>query len=755
MKKALYTTLLAASTFTALPAWALNEVRAIQINGIERVERETVMSYLPLHLGDEYSPRVASEMVKVLYGTGLFDNISVDWKDGTLFIDVKENPMVNRVIFEGNDEFDKDRLITLVSLKPRTVYTPGKVQEDVRELQAAYRNAGFFMVKITPQLIRRDQNRVDMIYKIVEGDETKINRIRFVGNQRFGDSELRNIVNTRESRWWRFLTSSDSYDPDRMEFDKELLRRFYISKGFADVQVNSAVAELTRDKQGFFVTYTVNEGAPYTFGKITASINQEEFEVKPDELMGVLTIQEGTSYDGTAIEKDIDHIVDLMGTRGFAFINVIPQPVKDEKAHTIGLNFSVQPGPRVYVNRIDINGNTRTRDNVVRRELRLAEGDAFATNKLERSEDRLKRLDYFSDVQVVRKEAEQPDRINLEVTVKEQSTGEFNIGAGFSSFEGALATASVRERNFLGKGQDVELVFALSQERQDYTISLTEPYFMNQDLSAGIDLYNRRRQFQDQSSYDKRDLGGALRLGMPLNELVTDTISLGYEATTIDNVDTDASIFVRRLEGDFDSLKATNTISVDTRDSFLSPTKGYNLSLATTYSGFGSNIEYLRNVLSGGYHYALADDWVLSLGGRVGYLYDINDDTPLYENFQAGGNTLRGFARSGIGPRDNTTADALGGDILVGTNAELRFPFPGLKDTGVSGLFFMDGGIVTKFDDQPQNSVTNDEIYRVSIGTGVFWRSPLGPLRVDFGIPIIKADSDETEIFSFSLGTRF
>lgn len=755
MKNSLFATIIATSAIVATPALALNEIKSIEINGIERVERETVMSYLPLQLGDEYSPRAASEMVKVLYGTGLFDNVAVDWKDGKLLIDVKENPMVNRVVFEGNDEFDKDRLLEMVTLKPRTVYTPGKVQEDVREIQAAYRNSGFFLAKITPQLIRRDQNRVDLIFKIEEGEATKVNRIRFVGNRQFGDAELRNIVNTRESRWWRFLTSSDNYDPDRIEFDKELLRRFYISKGFADVQVNSAVAELTRDKQGFFITYTVNEGAEYTFGKITASINQEEFEVKPEELMSVVAIKEGTTYDGTAIEKDIDHIVDLMGTRGFAFINVVPQPIKDEKKRTIGLNFSVQPGPRVYVNRIDVKGNSRTRDNVIRREMRLAEGDAFATNKLERSEDRLNRLEYFSEVQVVRKESDQPDRMDLEVNVKEQSTGEFNVGAGFSSFEGALATASIRERNFLGKGQDVQLAFAVSQERQDYNISFTEPYFMGEELSAGIDLYNRRREYQDQSSYDKYDVGGALRLGVPLNEFMSNTISFGYESTNIENIDAAASVFVRNLEGDRDSLKLTNTIGIDTRDSFLTPSKGYNLSLATTYSGFGSKVEYLRNVLSGAYHMPLAEDWVLSLGGRAGYLYDINDETPLYENFQSGGNNLRGFARSGIGPRDSTTGDALGGDLMLGTNVELRFPFPGLKDTGVSGLFFMDGGIVSKFDDQPQNVVANDEVYRVSIGTGIFWRSPLGPLRIDFGIPIVKADNDETEVFSFSLGTRF
>jgi outer membrane protein insertion porin family len=285
----IYTAVLSAAVMVAMPALALNEVKSIEISGIQRVERETVMSYLPLQLGDEYSPRVASEMVKVLYGTGLFDNVAVDWKDGKLLIEVKENPMVNRVVFEGNEEFDKDRLLEMVSLKPRTVYTPGKVQEDVREIMAAYRNSGFFMAKITPQLIRRDQNRVDLIFKIEEGEATKVNRIRFVGNRAFGDADLRRIVGTRESRWWRFLSASDNYDPDRIEFDKELMRRFYISKGYADVQINSAVAELTRDKQGFFITYTVNEGAQYTFGKITASLNQEEFEVKPEELMSVVT----------------------------------------------------------------------------------------------------------------------------------------------------------------------------------------------------------------------------------------------------------------------------------------------------------------------------------------------------------------------------------------------------------------------------------------------------------------------------------
>lgn len=735
-----------------LQAYAADKVNKVVIEGNARVETETVRSYLGIREGDTHDDARIRGAVKALYATGLFDNVEVNYDGGTVRVKVSENPIVNKVAFEGNENIDDDKLKPQLSLRPRAVYTPGKVQADVNEILAAYRRTGRFLVRVTPQIIRRDQNRVDVIYEIAEGEKTRIDRIEFVGNKAFNDSELGNVIATRESTWWRFLSQADSYDPDRIEFDKELLRRFYIKNGYADFKVVSAVAELTKDRSGFFITYTVSEGPEYNFGTVDVRIDSE-FDITRDELLKVLTVKEGEQYDGSKVEKNIDALVDTMGAKGFAFIEVEPRINKNDVDRRIDVTFDIRPGPRVYVNRINIKGNTRTRDYVIRREMRLAEGDAFSSNKLQRSKDRLTYLGFFDKVDVKREETADPDRLDLDVEVNEQSTGEFNIGAGFSTYEGLLATADVTERNFLGRGQNVRVAFALSGERQDFNFSFTEPYFLNQELAAGVDLFNERRDYQDQSSYDQNNLGGALRLGFPVAEYMKDNIRLGFTETEINNVGVGASKFVKRDEGKRDSLMLSNTFSYDTRDSYLLPTRGYNLSYTADYSGFGSNINYIRNMVSGSWHKELDDDLVLSLGARVGYLADLSGDLPVYETFKAGGTTLRGFARSGIGPRDRISGDALGGKYILGNNAELRFPIKGLEDFGVQGILFSDGGIVSDFESDPV--VIDTKMYRMSAGTGIFWRSPLGPVRFEFGVPLVKADEDKTEVFSFSFGTRF
>ena len=733
-------------------AVATEVIEKIVIEGNARVEEETVRSYLGLREGEANEASRVRGAIKALYATGLFDNVEVKWDKGTLRVQVNENPIVNIVAFEGNEEIADEKLKPLLSLRPRAVYTPGKVQADVNEVLSAYRRTGRFLVRVTPQIIRRDQNRVDVIFEVAEGEKTRIDRIDFVGNKSFSDSDLGTVIATRQSAWWRFLSQADSYDPDRIEFDKELLRRHYIKNGYADFKVVSAVAELTKDRSAFFITFTVSEGPEYNFGTVDVRID-EAFDITRDELLKTVTIEEAARYDGSLVEKNIDALVDAMGAKGFAFIEIDPRINKNDVDRRIDVTFDIRPGPRVYVNRINIKGNTRTRDHVIRREMRIAEGDAFSSNKLQRSKDRLSYLGFFEGVEVKRRETEEPDRLDLDVEVREQSTGEFNIGAGFSTYEGLLATADVTERNFLGKGQNVRLAFALSGERQDFNFSFTEPYFMGQELAAGFDLFNERRDFQEQSSYDQANIGGALRMGFPLGEYRRNSTSLSFRETEISNVDTGASQFVKRDEGKRTSFALSNTVSYDTRDSFLMPSRGFNVAYTADYSGFGSDINYIRNLVSGSWHTELEEDWVISFGARAGFLADLSGDLPVYETFKAGGTTLRGFARSGIGPRDRFTSDALGGKYLVGNNVELRFPIKGMEDFGVQGVLFTDGGIVTDFEDSA--AVVDTKTYRISAGTGLFWRSPLGPVRFEFGFPIVKASEDRTEIFSFNFGTRF
>ena len=745
--------LLAATVLTPLAAWA-ETVDKIKITGNERVESATVRSYLGIREGEAYSVDKTRRALKDLYGTGLFDNVEINWDKGVLQVVVAENPIVNQIAFEGNENLKDEQLKKAVSLHARSIFTPGKVQQDVTEILAAYRQIGRYLAKVDPQIIRRDQNRVDVVYSITEGERTRIRRIDFVGNRDFSDGDLKDVVATRESAWWRFLTDADNYDPDRLEFDKELLRRYYLKNGYADFRVVSAIAELSPDKRDFFITYTLEEGPVYNFGTADVRLSDKNVDVSLDDLRKDLKVKPGQVYDASLIDKDIDTLVDALGRKGYAFLDVVPLLDKDDKNRVVNITYDVRPGPRVYVNRINILGNTRTRDNVLRREMRLSEGDAFSSNKLRRSQDRLQVLGFFEKVDIKRKETNQPDKVDLDVNVKEQSTGEFNIGAGYSSYEGALATTELRERNFLGRGQDVSVSFALSEERQDFDVSFTEPYFMNRELSATVQAFNSQRVFQDQSSYDQTTTGGGFSLGFPLNEYLKNTVSTTYRNTEISNVPSSASQFVKREAGKSDSFVVGNTVSYDTRDNYLNPNRGTRLSGSVEYSGFGTDVNYLRTQVSGSYYYPLGEQWVLSVGGRAGYLFDINNDTPIFENFYAGGQNLRGFDRGGIGPRDRITNDALGGQAMVGHNVELRFPIAFMDELGVNGVLFSDGGMVTQFEDGNAN-VIDSKTYRVSVGTGIFWQSPLGPLRFDFGFPLVKASEDQTQVFSFNFGTRF
>ena len=753
-KKFMKAALVSAAMVPALAgtAWA-EQIKDIVVNGNERVETSTVKSYLGLEQGNEYSPMKARTALKSLYGTGLFDNVEIGWDNGKLIVDVQENPIVNEIRYEGNSALSDDRLEAVVALRPRAVYTPGKIQEDVKAILAAYRQSGRFLAQVNPQIIRRDQNRVDVIFAVDEGAKTKIRKIDFVGNNVYSDPDLKDVIGTKESAFWRFLSTSDSYDPDRIEFDKELLRRFYLKNGYADFRVISAVAELSKSKEDFFVTYTIDEGEVYKFGNVDVTVASRD-DIDIAELRKEVTIKQGDRYDASRIDTNIDGLIDQLGQKGFAFLDVIPVFDKNPETRTIDVTFTVRPGPRVYISRINIEGNSRTQDHVIRREMRLAEGDAFSNTRLQRSRDRLQVLDYFETVELKQEETNDPDRIAIDVKVKEKSTGEFNVGAGYSTYEGVIGTTELRERNFLGRGQTVNLAFAISGERQDINFSYVEPWFLGRELSAGVDVLNQKREYQDESSYDQKTTGGGFFMGFPLGEYLRNTVRLGVRRNTISDVGTGASTFVAAEAGTRDSIRMSNTLAYDTRDSSLLPTRGSRITWTIEYSGFGSDTNFIRNSVTASRHFPLGKGFVLSGALRGGYLYDFNDDTPLFENYNLGGFDLRGFDRAGIGPRDTTTNDALGGRLMGGHSLELRFPIPGVKDNGVNGILFSDGGIVKDFRTE-SNLIAESNIYRISAGAGIFWNSPLGPLRFEWGVPVVKANEDDTRLFAFNFGSRF
>ena len=729
----------------------------IRVEGTQRIEPTTVRSYLVVKQGDPFNPQRIDNSLKALFATGLFADVTLRREGNTLVVNVVENPIINRIAFEGNKRIEDADLEREVQLRPRVVYTRTRVQNDVQRLLEVYRRSGRFAATVEPKVIQLDQNRVDLVFEIDEGARTGVRKINFVGNEMFSDSKLREEIQTRESRWYRFLTTDDTYDPDRLTFDRDKLRRFYLSRGYADFRVVSAVAELTPDRDGFFITFTVEEGERYKFGKI--GIETELRDLNPEALRNRLTTASGDWYNAEEVENSITNLTNAVGDLQYAFVDIQPRIVRNREQRTIDVVYDIGEGPRVFVDRIDITGNVRTLDKVIRREMLLVEGDPFNTSKLRRSERRIRDLGFFERVNITTTEGAQPDRSVIQVDVQEQSTGEIEIGAGFSTIDGPLANFGIRERNLLGRGQDLRFSATVSGRTQEFDLSFTEPYFLERDLAAGVDLFRITRDNQSESSYDEANTGFGLRLGYPLTEKLRQRLNYTLQQTEINNVASDASRFIREQEGTRLVSLVGQELMYDARDSRINPTEGYFIRLNNEIAGLGGDAQFSRNRLGAGVYFPVTEGTVLSFLGEVGYIFGINQDVAISDRFFLGGDSLRGFAPAGVGPRELVSDNSLGGNQFARVSAELAFPI-GLPDEfGVTGHTFVDAGTLYDVDavaDPKLNEVlVDDNSIRVAAGFGISWRSPLGPIRVDLAFPIIKESYDKVEEFRFSFGTRF
>lgn len=734
-------------------AQAADVIQDIRIEGNQRIEAATVLSYLDLQQGDPFTPELLDRALKNLYTTTLFADISLYQEGGTLIVKLVENPIINEIRFEGNKKIKAENLQSEVRLKPRQVLTRTKVQADVDRLQDIYRFSGHFGVKIDPKVITLDQNRVNLIFEITEGEETLISRIGFIGNKHFTDSQLEKVIRSREERWYRFWSSDDKYDPDRLSFDRELLRMFYLERGYADFKVETAVAELSPDRKNFFVTFSVDEGERYRVGKINIQSNIPDLDAAP--LKKTVTFESGEWYRASTIEETVTKMTDELGNMQYAFVDIRPGVTRNRAEKTVDMNFVINEGQRTFVENINIHGNSRTLDEVLRREMSLIEGDPFNNDKMKKSEQRIKDLGFFEAVEVAAEPGSEPSKTNINVKVEEKSTGALSVGAGFSTTEGVLGDLSISERNFLGKGQFLRLSTTLSTERNEFDFSFTEPYFLKRDLSAGVDLFHVTRDLQEESSYDSRRSGGGLRLGYPLSKNWRQTLSYLYELNEIGNVEPTASIFIQQQEGKRATSLVSQSLIYDTRDSKLEPTEGFLGRLTTDLAGLGGRAQFYRVRTSGTYYYQFAPQWVASFLGEVGFVEGWGDETVrINERFYLGGDTLRGFDTSGVGPRDQASDDALGGNRFWRGSAELDFPTGLPEDLGLTAHAFTDVGSLWDLDDSGAG-ILDESTLRLSAGLGLSWRSPVGPVRFDFAQPIEKESFDELERFRFSFGTRF
>lgn len=734
-------------------------VREVRIEGTQRIEPETVRSYLLVQPGDPFSDERVDRSLKALFATGLFADVNLRREGDVLVVRVVENPIINRIAFEGNHKFDEAALTAELQLRPRVVYTRTKVQADVKRLLDLYRRSGRFAASVEPKVIPLDQNRVDLVFEIDEGAVTGISSINFVGNRQFSASRLQETIQTKESRWYRFLSTDDTYDPDRLTYDRELLRKFYLSQGYADFRVVSAIAELTPAKDGFFVTFTLEEGERYRFGKI--DLESKIKELNASELKPLVSANEGDWYNADEVEKTITALTDALGNRGYAFVDVQPRVNRNRETHTIDVTFEIQEGPRVFVERIDIIGNQRTLDYVVRREIRLVEGDAFNTSKVRRSQQRIRNLGFFKKVELTNTQGSAPDRTVVTVEVEEQSTGELSLGGGFSTTDGPIGDVSLRERNLLGKGQDLRVGLTLSARSQQVDLSFTEPYFLDRNIAAGFDLFQIDQKNQLNATYNQFSLGAALRAGYQISEWLRQTLRYTIRTDDIKNVQSNASLFIQQQAGSRLSSVVGQVLLYDKRDNKNDPTDGYFASLGVDGAGLGGDVRYVRNKLSGGWFYSLYPDWVVSATGEFGDIRGLGQGVRIQDRFFVGGDNLRGFATAGIGPRDASTGDALGGNDYYVGSLGLGFPLGLPQEFGLSGRVFTDVGSLFNIDlDRNNPALANVVVQqagtpRLSAGTGVSWKSPLGPIRLDIAYPILRQTFDKKEFFRIGFGTRF
>lgn len=767
-------------------------ISSIVVQGNQRVEAETIRSYLTFSAGDPYDPGEVNQSLKTLFATGLFKDVRIRRQYSTVVVVVVENPVVARVRFEGNKDVETDTLRSEVQLKPRSVYTQARVQADEQRIRDVLSRQGHYDAQVSAQVVPLGGNRVEVVFQIGEGVKTKVKAIRFVGNNSFSDSQLRYVITTTRTNWLSFLKNTNIYDPDRLALDRELLRQFYLKNGYADVRILSSNADivpgdgsggfLNRNEGGFVITFEIYEGPRYQFGYVDIESALPSLDV--NALGGALLTKPGRRYNVEKVEKTVEALTVKVSEQGYAFGQVRPRFDRDPTTQTINITYVIDEGPRIYIERINIVGNYRTEDQVIRRQFRLAEGDAYNRLLIEAARKRLRGLGFFKTVDIETEPGSAPDRVVINVVVVEQPTGEFSFGVGYSTTEGVIGDVSITERNLMGRGQYVRLGLSGSLERFQVDFSFTEPAFLGRNIAAGFDLFHKEVDLRDVASFRQRDTGGNLRIGFPVANNTQLGLRYRLQREEIYDATNDASLAIKQAadEGPVIVSSLGYTLAYDTRNLPQAPTSGIFASLSQDFAGVGGDVNYNRFVVDTRGYYPITNK--ITLVGRVqgGIIEPWGDENlRLTDLFFKGGETIRGFDRAGYGPRDacrnpttggrigNCSEDALGGKYFWATTAEVRFPLPLIPENlGMQGAVFVDAGSLWGPGENAIEAVTlpvsqggegsyilDTADVRLSTGVSLIWQSPLGPLRADLAEALLKADFDRTELFRFGASTQF
>ncbi|TKT76967.1 outer membrane protein assembly factor BamA [Aquamicrobium sp. LC103] len=750
-------------------------VNRIEVRGNQRVDADTIRNNVGITPGRSFDNSDIDEGVKRLFGTGLFSDVRINQSGSTLVVEVSEHSIVNQVIFQGNKKVKEAELSRAVQLQPRSPFSQSLLEADADTVRQAYARIGRNDAVVTPQVIDLGNNRVNVVFNVQEGGRTKVKAVNFEGNTAFGDGRLRDVISTKQSNFLSFLFRNDIYDEDRLRADEEALRRYYYNRGYADFRLISASGELDEANNEYTITIVVDEGQRYQFGTIEVESTLEG--LNSEALRGQLKTRQGNTYKAEDVEATILGLTERAAELGYAFAQVTPRGDRNFENHTISVVYTVDEGPRTYIQRIEIRGNDRTRDYVIRREFDLSEGDAFNQVLVQRAKRRLERLDFFTSVNISTVPGSEPDQVILVVDLVEKATGELSLGGGYttgnSANSGFSVEGSIAERNFLGRGQSIRLSASGGENARDFMLSFTEPYFLGRRISAGFDVYRQTRRYD---KYESELTGGTVRFGLPITQALSTQIAYNYTQEEYDYRDKclntsgefdpalcDLSQVIRdAIEGESPWVKSSVSGSVifNTIDDMRNPRSGIYANFTTEVAGLGGDAEWVKFTGRGSYYHTLSEDLdlvgLISVGG--GHIQSYGDkELRVFDQFQSNNRMIRGFKFNGIGPYSvapNGEVDHVGGTTYFNASAEVQFPVPLIPESfGLRAAAFVDAA--TLYGSDIANVGGTDSALRASAGASVIWASPFGPLRVDYAVPLAEEENDEVQNFSFGISTRF
>jgi len=745
-------------------------VSRIEVRGNRRVDADSVRGQLGIRPGQNFNRSDLDEAVKRLFATGLFSDVSVNQSGSTLIVTVTEYAIVNQVLFQGNKKIKDANLSQAVQLAPRRAFSRETMEADAEAVRDAYRRIGRDDAVVTPSVQELDGGRVNVVFTVQEGDRTKIADISFEGNQAFGDRRLREIINTKETNFLSFLSRNDVYDENRIRADEEALRRFYFNQGYADFRVLDSSVNLVDNK--YTIVFTVDEGQRYTFSDVSIETTVPGLDIT--SLQSELDTRSGRVYRAKDVESSIIGLTERLAGSGYAFAEVTPRGNRDFENRTISVVYSVDEGVRAYIERIEIRGNNRTRDYVIRREFDVSEGDAFNQVMISRAKRRLDNLGFFQTVNISTVPGSQPDQVVLVVDVVETATGEFSIGAGYttgqtsSSSGGFSLEGSITERNFLGRGQFIRFSAAGGEDSRDFTLSFTEPYFLGRRIAAGFDIYRNTRKVNNSNNdhvYDRETTGGTVRFGLPITEALTAQVAYNFsqdEYTRYGDVPVSSAIQQAIDEGTWTRSSVSTGLVYNTIDDQKNPRNGIYATASVEFAGLGGDAQYVKVTGRGNYYQTLSED--LDLVGLVtvggGHISAWGDEPlRIFDHFNSNDRIIRGFKYNGIGPYENVGTggrDYLGGTTYFHGTVEAQFPIPILPESiGLRGAVFADAATLYGNDYTSPDVGGTDMKWRASVGASLIWASPFGPLRVDYAEPVVKEDTDRIQHWNFGISTRF